>query len=528
MKKFMKTAFLALICVVISVLAITVSAADVYDTSLPFDKELLYGRNALAEMENGNRHVELYDCIYKGIENRETEIDLKEFYMDFMLGNITYGVVILAYRYDNPQHFWVDYGREDNFTVYHNGKGDCYIEISYIDDVNKDTARDKFKAAAEQFIVDAGVKEGMSEYEISLLIHDAVVNHVEYDEEFAADNIYNAYGALIGKKAVCEGYAELYQYLLYLCGIQSHAVTGKANGDHMWNLVRIDGEYYMTDTTWDDPLWNNTGRIAYEYLNVTREKMELEGREIDDNGYQIPDCNSTKANYYNNYFYNMSNFKDQPLVENAITQIKYNGEARFHYNGNGTYSFVEFQKWCNENIEAIKDEVLIERGIVSPLYSCIQLYNEYILTITNVDIMPLPEIQNIPKITAICVDTEVKVNPSSNAGGVAVCRIDSGISLSETDIQELLNNTAVEVGNLVNGNVATGSKLIFGNEKALIAVLGDVDGDGILTVFDANMAQKGDISFQNGYELQGVASDVNGDDIADKVDSQLILNQIVS
>lgn len=524
MKKFMKIIAFALICVVVSVFAVTVSAADIYDTSLPYSKDLLYGRSALAELENGNRHVELYDCIYKGIENRETEIDLKEFYMDFMLENITCGVVILAYRYDNPQHFWVDYGKEDNFTVYYNSKGDCYIKISYIDDVNKDTAKAEFKAAAEQLIIDAGVNNKMSQYEISLRLHDAVVKYVDY--KAGSVNDHSAYGALIEGESVCEGYAELYQYLLYLCGIQSHAVTGDAGGPHMWNLVRIDGEYYMSDPTHSE-VKDKPNVVSHEYFNVTTEKMRSEGRTFDDNGYDLPDCTATKAYYYNNYFYNMSNFKVQPNVENAITQLKYNGEARFHYNGSGSYSFSAFGEWCSSNIGSIVAGLKFVEGTTQITYSTLALGNEYILTIPNVDTVEPPIIPNIPNIAAVCCDTRITVKPNSVAGDVVICPVVSGTTLSATDIQDLLNNTAVEVKELVDGKVVTGSKLDYCGEEAIIAVKGDIDLDGELSVFDANIAQKGDSSFTAGYELQKMVSDIDGNETTDATDAQAIINQIV-
>lgn len=525
MKRFIKTSVFVLMFIIVSIFAITVSAADIYENALPFDKELLYGRNALAEIENGEELIAIYDTVFEGIQAGRTEIS---FYILNALYDIEVTVpemqcVIDAVRYDNPQLFYVE---SLGYSYYPSNQIVPEAIITYIEDVNTDEARAEFAATAEQFIVDAGVREGMSEYEISLLLHDAVVEHVEY--VLGADNDHNAYGALIGGKAVCEGYAELYQYLLYLCGIQSHAVTGLAGEAHMWNLVRIDGEYYMSDPTWDDPIGNNTGRIIYEYLNVTTEKMLSEGREFYEIGYDLPTCTSTKANYYNHYFYNMSNFKEQPSVENAITQLKYYGEARFHYNGTGTYSYSEFTKWCSANIGSIVNEVPFVAGTTQISYSCSAINNEYILVVKNVDKMPLPEVANIPKIAAVCVDTGITVRADSYAGDVAICPVVSGKTPSAADIQERLNNTAVEIKDLKDGKVVTGSKLIFENEEAVIALKGDVDNDGVVTVFDANMAQKGDISFQNGMELQKVASDVDGNDTLDKNDSQAIINQIVS
>jgi hypothetical protein len=525
MKKFMKIIAFALIFVVVSVFAVTVSAADIYDTSLPFSKDLLYGRNTLAEMENGKNLVDAYDKIYESVENGIENVTLWPFLNDIRVTpDELMNKVMLAYRFDNPQHFFflgfktTDGTNEIKITLDNDGYVDVFA-VALDQNLMNYEARAVFEETAKKFIVDAGVTKEMSQYEISLRLHDAVVEHVEYDHEFKADNIYNAYGALIGKKAVCEGYAELYQYLLYLCGIQSHAVTGYAGGPHMWNLVRIDGEYYMSDPTWDDQ-----GIIYHEYLNTNTAKLDKEGRIPDKNGYPLPTCTATKASYCNYPFYNMYVFKEQPSLENAITQLKYYGEARFHYNGSGTYTFDDFYSWADNNHYTIAERF----GLNSWNWGVSALKSEFVLTISGIETIPLPEVPNIPKIAAICSDTGITVKPNSAAGDVVICPVVSGTTLSATDIQDLLNNTAVEVKELVNSKVVTGSKLDYCGEEAIIAVKGDIDLDGELSVFDANIAQKGDSSFTAGYELQKMVSDIDGNEITDATDSQAIINQIVS
>lgn len=113
------------------------------------------------------------------------------------------------------------------------------------------------------------IKPNMTDYDKAKLVHDYVVNHTRYDGEAAEQflkgedsdaNAFMAYGVLINKKGVCQGYAEAVQILLSLAGIESDLVIGDAVDEegthvpHMWNLVLIDNEYYMLDATWDDPV----------------------------------------------------------------------------------------------------------------------------------------------------------------------------------------------------------------------------------------------------------------------------------
>lgn len=55
---------------------------------------------------------------------------------------------------------------------------------------------------------------------------------------------------------VCEGYAKAFKYLCDLSSFSSrvecYTVSGDNNGDHMWNLVRINGRSYMADVTNSD------------------------------------------------------------------------------------------------------------------------------------------------------------------------------------------------------------------------------------------------------------------------------------
>ena len=89
------------------------------------------------------------------------------------------------------------------------------------------------------------------------MLHDRLAAQVMYDG--SAANAHDAYGALVDGKAVCEGYAKAFQYLLQKAGMQSFLITGSSTNPvsgtaegHAWNVVRVAGEYYHVDTVWDD------------------------------------------------------------------------------------------------------------------------------------------------------------------------------------------------------------------------------------------------------------------------------------
>ncbi|MWC30809.1 S-layer homology domain-containing protein [Paenibacillus sp. MMS18-CY102] len=118
------------------------------------------------------------------------------------------------------------------------------------------------------------IKPGMTDFEKELAIHDYLVLHTAYDyDNYLKDTVptdsYSAYGSLFRGTAVCQGYAYAAHIMLELEGIDSQIVTGTANGvGHAWNKVKIDGEYYNLDVTWDDPVPDKQGRLVYSYFNV--------------------------------------------------------------------------------------------------------------------------------------------------------------------------------------------------------------------------------------------------------------------
>ncbi len=104
-----------------------------------------------------------------------------------------------------------------------------------------------------------------SQLEAALLLHDWLVRecdyaYQEYLNHALPKSAYNAYGALVNGRAVCNGYALAYSYLLGKVGIESY-VLGSDAMNHAWNLLRIDGIWYHADLTSDDPVF--TGKKTY-------------------------------------------------------------------------------------------------------------------------------------------------------------------------------------------------------------------------------------------------------------------------
>ncbi len=92
----------------------------------------------------------------------------------------------------------------------------------------------------------------MSEYELVKAIHDYVGDHTEYKLQGARS--HTAAGCLIDGTAVCDGYADAVDLMCYLAGIDCIRIIGWSSEGvtHAWNKVKVDGQWYNMDATWDD------------------------------------------------------------------------------------------------------------------------------------------------------------------------------------------------------------------------------------------------------------------------------------
>lgn len=124
------------------------------------------------------------------------------------------------------------------------------------------------------------IKKGMTNKQKLKAIHDYLVKNCVYKERVSAGSYHDAftaYGCLINKEAVCQGYAAAFNLLALKAGIRSIAVTGDAGGSsHAWNYVKNGSSYYYIDATWDDPVpdGGSKAKVMQDYSYLTQKQLE--------------------------------------------------------------------------------------------------------------------------------------------------------------------------------------------------------------------------------------------------------------
>jgi hypothetical protein len=131
------------------------------------------------------------------------------------------------------------------------------------------------------------IDEGMTDYEKEWAVYRWLSMNVGYDwrhqdpSQTTPRSSFQPYGALVEGTAVCLGYATTFQLFMDLLGIECITVLGAAyrsTGDHAWNMVKLNGEWYCVDVTWD--LGKSRPELC-SYFNVTSDHMAKSDHQWD-------------------------------------------------------------------------------------------------------------------------------------------------------------------------------------------------------------------------------------------------------
>lgn len=215
-----------------------------------------------------------------------------------------------AIRYDRPELFWFS-----TCTVRGNE-----ILLHYGASAEEAQALQKqIDEAVKPYL--EGITDAMSAYDVAIRLYSRLIAAIDYDtvalekqeaeggpKEDAIDYLRTICGAFLRKSAVCEGYARAIQYLLQKCGVECAEAVGDVYKDdgsdgeaHAWNILKIDGDYYYMDVTWDDR--SNTNQpikirdFEFSYFCITTKEMQRT-RKIESDPVEMPDCTATRGNYY--------------------------------------------------------------------------------------------------------------------------------------------------------------------------------------------------------------------------------------
>ncbi len=286
--------------------------------------------------QNSNQHFQYYDqlnayakTIYEAFEQEKENLKTGDYTIHFdtkfndllqqengnTILNNSFQVAINAFLFDHPEIFYIDitkiylltevttrpFSKTYKVSIGPNQEKYLYEEYHNKEDVEVAIAQ------IEQIKSEIIQNTTGNNYEKIKYIHDYLVDKLEYEKNVNTHQNYTIYGTLMNKRAVCEGYAKTFKYLLDELQIPCFIVCGVATNSsgvsesHAWNYVQLDGKWYAVDTTWDDPIIIGNGWISndikYKYFlkgSYTFLKDHVEdGTIIESVSFTYPDLNQT-------------------------------------------------------------------------------------------------------------------------------------------------------------------------------------------------------------------------------------------
>lgn len=221
----------------------------------------------------------LYDQIFENAMKLNTSFKLGS-----TLDNSSMLTVMTAVYNDHPELFWIDTSCSYEYTT--DGKVG-FVMLNFNDTASAISInKSKFDTEVNDIIAQtAGLENDLDKEKF---VYKCLMDRISYDESSALNQ--SAYSAIVNGRSVCAGYARSFQYIMLKLGIPCYLCTGEAQGNpHGWNIIKINGNYYNADMTWDDTVHEGSNKTSFQYFNIP-DSVILKDHSRKDLSLNLPVC----------------------------------------------------------------------------------------------------------------------------------------------------------------------------------------------------------------------------------------------
>ena len=244
-------------------------------------------------------------------------------------GNWLYDV-FFQLRLDHPEIFWAV-----GFKYRHYKDSPNLILIpEYIFDKNKIREHKKALHTRVEKLVRPAAK--FSEWDKEKYVHDFICENIRYDK-LKKPYSHEIIGPLGHGVGVCEGIAKSVKILCDALGVWCVIAICGNNPEkgikyrHTWNIVRINGQYYHLDATFDNTLGRNEDdsvSIRYDYFNLDDKNIFRDHEPLI---APAPACPDGSHSYYREK--KLSFTKTEDVYKRALQAARKGREFTFHWRG---------------------------------------------------------------------------------------------------------------------------------------------------------------------------------------------------
>lgn len=210
----------------------------------------------------------IYYALLKGIQNLEEEFIIPKCEKEELYD------IFFRMRLDHPEIFWATGFR----YKYYNDSPNLIFVPEYLFKKNKIQEHQKAMSARIEKLVRPALK--LSEWEKEKYVHDFICENVYYDK-LKKPYSHEIIGPLGQGVGVCEGIAKTVKVLMDALGIWCMIALCGNNPEkgikyrHTWNIIKIGGNFYHLDATFDNTLSckDSHSEIRYDYFNLSDKQI---------------------------------------------------------------------------------------------------------------------------------------------------------------------------------------------------------------------------------------------------------------
>ena len=325
MKKTIK--LLSIIVIVLLLTITTLFTITALDSTDPYNST--YTMSVSREVES--QAIERFKA---ALANKQTTVSLSDLNCSVSDGDNLFS----SFLYDNPKYsfmYTTGYGKS--------WSGNTLSSIELVQRYNySDYASMLAEIESEIDNICLRIDSNWSDLQKVLWVNDYICDVYEYDFSLACYDLYSMVHYRLG---TCQGYTKLFKAVMDKLGIECSFSSSKQI-EHVWNIVKINGQWYHIDVTWND----NPNTKGYILLTNDTTSYKEHGDYFDlppvSDAIQKYACTDTK---YNNYFWVNGFASGFAMFENN-TAYGFDLTGNFNkYNlNNNTYETkftVSNQKW---------------------------------------------------------------------------------------------------------------------------------------------------------------------------------------
>lgn len=214
----------------------------------------------------------ILNTIKAALEELQDEVDLTN-YVSYITNSKEGMHYYFDTLYEYPELFYPDLTVKCYYYTDNNGKiTRYYLKVTYIYSSAVVKRMKSYLTGKIKEIKNYYLDNVSGDLEKEYIIHDYLLENCTYDTSTTVSaSSHTSYGALLSGKAVCDGYAKAAKLLFNECNIDAGIVTSDSM-NHAWNYLKMNGDYYFLDVTWDDPV-PETFISQYGYFNRNTKEM---------------------------------------------------------------------------------------------------------------------------------------------------------------------------------------------------------------------------------------------------------------